>query len=157
MEECFEKLNAHGGDEPWQVFLPLINLPDSVNFSSDEMGMLLGLKDDNTFNATMELDVLHNSLIDAMKVLNADRRALTTRLQPQTSEGNKLSGTFSEKDWLTIRPAMIEVNSLAEAVRNQATRDNKQSREALEEVLALFRRKLEIKQKLEFPQDEKGA
>lgn len=157
IEFCFAKLKEHGGVEPWPVMMPLINLPDRENFTSDEMGMLLGLKEDDTFNATVELDVLHNSLIVAMKGLDTERRALTARLQVESFEGAKLAGTLSEQARLALRPAMIAVNSLAEAVRNQAARDSKQSRETLVSVLALFERKLDIKHNLEFLHDPNSA
>jgi hypothetical protein len=83
IEDCFENAGPrHEVDEPWQFVLPLANLPDPVHFSPDEMGMLLSLKNDDVFNSVAEMDVLHNSLIEALKVFNTERRNLTEQLQP---------------------------------------------------------------------------
>jgi len=51
IESCFEDAKKRKFDgEPWQFFLPLANPPDPIHFSSDEMGMLLALKNDVAFN-----------------------------------------------------------------------------------------------------------
>ena len=77
IEGCFAEAarREHKG-EPWQFVTPLANPPDPVYFSSEEMGMVLGLKNDDVFNLVLQMDVIHNSLIDIVRVLNTERRAL---------------------------------------------------------------------------------
>jgi hypothetical protein len=152
IEECFERARQSGEKyEPWQIYLPLANLADSVHFSSDEMGMLLGQKDDDVFNRVMSIDVVHNSLMDAFKVLNADRRSLASLLRPDNATGNVLSGVFTREEMLRLRPKMIEVNTLIEAVRAQAIEELKKSQQALNGLNELLRNKLDLKIRVQVP------
>src|SRR5437016_11506997 len=124
IESCFEGATQKGlKGEPWQFVLPLANPPDHVHFSSEEMGMLLALKHDDVFNMVVSMDVIHNSLSDAMKVLNSERRALTERLKHDEANGAVLSGELSKDEMLALRPRMIEVNTLIESIRASAKRD----------------------------------
>ena len=58
VEGCIEKAANEGfKGEPWQFVLPPANIPDAVKFSSEEMGMLLSLKNDDVFNKIAAMDV----------------------------------------------------------------------------------------------------
>jgi hypothetical protein len=61
VEELFQK--AEKDAEPWQFYIPMVNMPDPINFTSDEMGMLLSLKSDDVFNSVLAMDVNHNSFV----------------------------------------------------------------------------------------------
>jgi hypothetical protein len=90
-DECFEeagKKNFKG--EPWQFVLPLANLPDPIHFSSDEMGMLLALKNDDVFNLIASLDVVLNGLSAAFGTMNSVRRELGQRIKPDAVVGQSL-------------------------------------------------------------------
>lgn len=45
---------------------------DSIHFTPDEMGMLLGLKDNDIFNKVV-VDVKHNSIAKALTLMVAQR------------------------------------------------------------------------------------
>jgi hypothetical protein len=102
-DECFEaasKKNFKG--EPWQFVLPLANLPDPIHFSSDEMGMLLALKNDDVFNLVASLDVVLNGLSAAFGTMNSVRRELGQRIKPDAVVGHVFTGT-TRSFWLCVR------------------------------------------------------
>ncbi|NWG24632.1 MAG: hypothetical protein HXY30_09530 [Pseudorhodoplanes sp.] len=150
IEECFERARKDGFQgEPWQIVLPLANFPDSVHFSPDEMGMLLGLKDDDVFNAVATLDVVHNSLVEAVRSLSVSRRALASELTPDRVSGNTLSGVMDRDTIMRLKPQMIEVNELIEAIRTSAKTDFEESDLAMQQLVLLFRNRLQIGIRLE--------
>lgn len=151
IEDCFESDAKEGLErEPWELFLPLANFPDLVQFSQEEMGMLLALKNDDVFNLVLSTDIVHNSLIDGFQVLNIDRRALTDRIKPDKAEGNVLSSVLDRDQMLVLRPYMIEVNTLIEDIRTRAKRDYEESVNAMDRLQQLLREKLGLSYKLNF-------
>ena len=154
IQEHFEESFASAAQrkdrmEPWQFVLPLANPPDSVNFSSEEMGMLLSLKNDDVFNLVLSMDVIHNSLIDAVKVLNTERRALTERITAEEADGAVLSSNLDRDQMMALRPRMIEVNGLIDSIRDHAKRGFKESGAAMYSLHNLLRDELEITYNLE--------
>ena len=157
-EDCFAEAARRGStDEPWRFVLPLANPPDPVHFSSEEMGMLLALKNNDMFNLVLPMDVIHNSLIAAVKVLNTERAALTERLKTDEAEGAVLSSNLDRDQTLALRPRMINVNSLIEAIRTNAKRDFEESDEALDCLNKVLRDKLGLVYKLESTVKQKDA
>jgi hypothetical protein len=155
LEQSFERAAKHGGQaQPWQFFLPLANPPGPVHFSSDELGMLLAQKNHDVFNRVVVMDVLHNSLNDAVDLLSRERRALTDRLQASHVDGAVVSGELNRKEWLALQPQMIEVNSLIEGLRIQAKEDFEESGVAITRLNDLLRQKLGLAYKLEFKSQE---
>ena len=151
IEDSFAEAARRGHKgEPWQFVRPLANPPDPVHFSSDEMGMVLGLKNADVFNSVLQMDVIHNSLIATVRVLNIERRALTERLKVDEAEGPVLSSTLDKDQVLALRPRMIDVNSLIVSVRADAKRGFEESDQALNGLHEMLRDKLGIAYKLEF-------
>ena len=150
IETCYKSALKLGGEsEPWNFMIPLANPPEFVFFSADEMAMLLALKDNELFNLVMSLDVIHNSLVEMLKLLNVTRKDLTDRLKVQQIDGTTLSGVFSENEKLALRPKMIEVNALAEQVRMLAKNYYDDSAKALEQLAELLRSKLNLTYSIE--------
>lgn len=148
--ECFEKMDQEEAEvEPWQVFLPLVNPPNPVQFSADEMAMLLGLKDLETFNLVLPLDVVHNSLITSLNALNLARSRLTDEIPAFHSEGQTLTSVLDKEQYMALRPAMIEVNTLAESVKSMADDSLKQADNALHRLHRLLHENLGIEYRLE--------
>jgi hypothetical protein len=149
IEGCFEEAKKKGvKGEPWQIVLPLANPPDHVHFSSDEMGMLLAQKDDDIFNAVVEIDVIHNSLVDALKVMQTLRMNLADRLVAEEVAGNKVSGVIPVAEGIKLRPKMIEVNMLVDNVRALVAKDFDECGVALDRLQELLRRTLGLSYKL---------
>ncbi len=135
--------------EPWQFYLPIANLPDSIHFSADEMGMLLSLKDDETFNLVLSMDVIHNSLIAAVKVLNEERLKLTERLAAAEMNGSVASSDLTAQQMQVLAPQMHVVNDLILNLRERARTDFEESQRALEGLHSLLQRSLGFTYKLE--------
>jgi hypothetical protein len=150
VEDCFATAAKRGlKGEPWQFLLPLANLPDPIHFSAEEMGMLLALKNNDVFNFVVSMDIVHNSIIDAFKVLNIERRALTERLPAGEVEGTTVSGILDKDRMLSLRPRMIEVNSLIESIRTEAKKGFDESSQALDHLQKVLREKLKLTYKFE--------
>ena len=104
--------------------------------------MVLGLKDNEVFNKVVDLDVIHNSIIEAAKVMSSERRALGERLKADEAKGAMLSGNLDKAAYFALKPHMIEVNSLIEAIRNNAKRDAAESFLAMKSLHKLFKERL---------------
>ena len=113
------------------------------------MGMMLSLKDDDVFNSVVAMDTVHNSLVATVRVANAERRALSEKLDAEYAEGEVVGGTLTRDQALKLRPRMIEVNTLVEAVRTQAGTAFKESGEAMDGLHKLLRDKVGISYTLE--------
>lgn len=149
IEGCFAAAARRGHKgEPWQFVLPLANPPDPVHFSSEEMAMVLGLKNDDVFNLVLPMDIIHNSLIATVKVLSTERKSLTEQLKADKAEGVVLSSTLDRDQDLALRPRMIDVNSLIVSVRADAKRGFEESDQALNDLHEILRDKLGVTYKL---------
>lgn len=151
LEERFSLAKKDGFDgEPWQMILQLANPPPEVNFSADEMGMLLSLKSDNLFNIILSLDSRHNSLIEAMRLYNAQRTSLQETLKIDSYDGSLASGMMSKQESLALRPTMVSLNQLVLDTQRLSIEYVVESRKALTELEQLFNSKLEMKYRVEF-------
>jgi hypothetical protein len=149
IEACFEGAGRRGlVGEPWQFVLPLANPPNPIHFSSEEMGMLLAQKVDEVFNSVLSIDVLHNGLIDAVKTLNDRRMALTERIAAGKVEGEVAVGGLAHAELLAIRPRMIELNTLIEQLRADASKAVEESGDVLGRLHQLLREKLGLPYRL---------
>lgn len=129
--------------ELWQYVPPLANPPPLVHFSSDEMGMLLGLKDDDVFNAVVSLDEVHNGMVETIKVYKELRLALADRMPaPIAWQGATLVGALTNEQLAALRPLMINVESVITQLRSGTASDAKVSGEALDRLVALLRDRL---------------
>jgi hypothetical protein len=151
-EGCFERAREAGAvvGEPWQFVLPTANTADPVHFSMDELGMLLSLKNNEVFNSLVGMDMIHNSLIDVLKLFNVQRRDLTERLPPPTTagQGNMLGGYAPPEVFAALRPRMIEVNMLAEQLRNGAKNDFTEATKVIASLVQLLHDKLGLSYKV---------
>jgi hypothetical protein len=141
------KSNSKG--EPWQFVLPLMNFPDPVHLSAEEMGMVLGLQGIDVFNTIASLDIAHNSLIEATRVMSVERRVLVERLKADQFRGNVLSGELDQETLLALKPQMIGVDSLIEQIRVDATRGAAEASTALNSLHKLFQERLGLAYKIE--------
>lgn len=143
VEEARSEGQARGMAEAWQATLPIGNPPDTVHFSADEMGMILNQKDVRAFNAIVDLDVRHNSLIDVVKLFNSERNALSERLaeNTETFDGPSGGAVFTGPQLQRIRPRMITVNSLVEHIRSLSSENVDASNEGIRLLRALLQEK----------------
>jgi len=145
IEECFAEAAKKGmHDEPWRFVLPLASLPLAVNFSSEEMGMLLAQRDDQVFNSMSETDVLYNHFVGALATLQVIRRDLMERIPPDKVYGVVLP----REEYAALRPRMIEVNALIEQLRKDAHDGVKAAGSLLHRLQYLLRKRLDLPYKV---------
>jgi hypothetical protein len=145
IEDCFEKAAREKLEgNPWQFVVPLGNFADAVQFSPDEMSMLLGLKDMQVFNMVMDMDVRHNAVLDAARLMSAERRALTQQLQADEFEGARLSGVMDPKMQLLLMPKIIEVDSVIAQTSHDAKNGTEDSYAAMNAIQKLLKARLGV-------------
>ncbi|MET4173839.1 hypothetical protein ABIB99_004939 [Bradyrhizobium sp. LA6.1] len=132
----------------WQMVLPVANLPDAVDFSADEMALVLSL-DDQTFNQIAALDKLHESTIAIFCSYGQQREALVQKFgaSMQGSIGTTQL-TKEDAEWLAPRAHML--NDLVVAMKQRTEVDAVEARDGLTSVHSLFVKELGIKKRLEF-------
>lgn len=69
-------LEKNGIKHPWQAIEPLVGLEPSISFTSDELGMLLNLKDDDVFNSIVTIDDALCTIIDLAYRYEKEREIL---------------------------------------------------------------------------------
>ena len=143
--ESFERADTSGfKGEPWQFVIPIANPPSPVNFTADEMGMLLSLKDDDVFNNVLSMDSVHNGLVEVLNVHQERRSSLSEALPVEEADGKIVSSVLSEKQVLALRPKLIEINELVHAIRDEAQRSEQESEVAMFALQELFKAKMGI-------------
>ena len=145
MDESLGKLKEeeHTGGEPWQVTLPIANLTGEVNFSTEEMALLLSLKEDDMFNSMASFDMIHNSTIELFRTY-ADKRESLLAIMPASMNGMVGSTALSQEQMLFIRPKMVEANHLILSMNQRCLQDAQESGEILEKLNAILNDKLNL-------------
>jgi hypothetical protein len=134
--------------ELWQTLLPILNIGDPVHINETEKHTLFELHNDEAFASVVDLDAIHNSLMEILREYRDMRNALMQSMKPSGFLGGAASGEFTRQEWLKIAPRVFEVNSIAEALRDRAKQDFTSASRALELVAPLMREKLGMKIKV---------
>lgn len=154
LEGTFAKAEEAGFEgEPWQIYLPLANTPAPVQFSTDEMAMLLSLKDDDLFNDIVSFDAVHNGTIDIFQTLNERRLALTAEL-PSEMDGAKGETKLTREQLLFLKPKMVEVNMLVEDMRKWCRTEEHNAQTLLTRLHAVLKDKVGLTIKIAFKSDK---
>lgn len=153
IEECFEEASARNfRGEPWQFVCPLANPPEPVRFSSDELGLLLGQRNDEVFNLVASLDYVHNGILPVVTSYNSKRVELGERIAAisniQQADGPLFGGIASERDMQALRPRMFDLNSMAESIRVHAGADFTECDAVLYKLHSLLKERLGLRHKL---------
>ena len=150
LEDCFRASNHKDSQqEPWQFYRPLVTLPNTVFFSSEEMSMLVGMKNDHILNLVLPLDTVHNTLLSTVANLQKERAILLEQLKADKFIGEIGTVVFDQDELLKARPQMISINQMFEGLRAHAKRGTGESKEALYALHKLLRDKLELHYNLE--------
>jgi hypothetical protein len=135
--------------EPWQRFQPLANIPERINFSKDDLALLMSLRDDKVLNELLGFDRIHNSTIDIMNLLSRRRQELIDRLPaPNYFEGLKGSGVIPPQVRAAFMPRMLEVNSLFDQEYSTWGDKHLRAYQILKDLAALFEKKAGLKHKI---------
>lgn len=145
LEECLGKLATEECTdwEPWQVVLPIANPVEPVHFSTDEMAMLLSLKENDFFNDLASLDLIHNSTIELFRKHAALRESLLEML-PANMDGMVGEIALSREKAMYVRPKMVEINGLIGAMYERCIQDTDHAWDVLERLTALLNDKLKL-------------
>lgn len=144
-----------GLTELFQVVQPPVPIADKVEFSSEEMALLLSV-DAKLFNAVAALDNLHNSTVALFELYLTRRTSVLERFGATMSGSIGTTGlTETEKNWLA--PRAVELNGLAAAMLQQAKDGAIRTWRATELLHAMLERDFGLKQKLERDPDVPAA
>jgi hypothetical protein len=144
-ENSFREAEERGfTGEPWRFIRPLTNLPQPINFSDREMGMLLSLKDQNAFNSLCELDESHNNIIEIANLFSKDRIALTARLDPALNVNGIITGDTQGEEFRPLQLHMFELDSLVVQLGRSTAASLEQSRSALSQLSSVLGNKLDM-------------
>jgi len=134
--------------EPWSALLPLANLPERVRFSTDEIALLLSLKNDPLFNGIVSFDVVYNGTVEVFETYGRRRLAATEALSAQMHGVIGVTQLSREQAaWLAPRAA--ELNQLATGIRARVTKDRTRARELVVELHKTLAEKLGLSFKIE--------
>lgn len=139
--------------EPWQIYVSIANPPEPISFSSEEMALVLSLKDDDIFNKLMNIDNCHSALLSAVSAFNRSRGGLEESLAAMTTivdeQGQQVSHAILGKDISHVRPRMIEVNGLAQSLMLATNQELARCDSVLPALNQLLREKCGIAYKVE--------
>ena len=143
------KKNLGADVRPWMVIEPIMNAPDHIHFETDEIVMLLGLKDYALFNDLAELDERHNGTLKAISVYNERRLELTPLMPADSFRGNVGSGWSDDQRFLPLMPRMIEVDSIIRAIIPQCAAQASDAWSVLERLQKLLASKVGTQVRIE--------
>lgn len=146
---AYERGLEDGLEEPWQFVMPIVNVPDRVEFSTDEMSMLLSLGNDDVFNDLASLDQVHNSLCSVFQTYKLRRMMLTDLLPSGEMAGVRGFTNLTEAQVAILRPKMAELNDLVQSLSIACPRDTATAEDVLQRLADLLREKVGITQRIQ--------
>jgi hypothetical protein len=137
--------------EPWQSILPILNLPDRVIFTPEEMSMLMAQDDNNLFNTLLSMDSIHNSTLAIFSEYAKRREELQAQVSVQKMVGNVGTIVLSEEERRRLGPLMFELNDLLDGLKGRSRRDADEGYAALQALSSLLRSELGLKLRISLP------
>ena len=136
--------------EFWEYVLPIVNPLEPVYFSSEELGMLIAMNDDDVFNMVMPLDRVHHGILVTVRVHHKERATLLTKLEAESVDGNMGHAALDPIQMAKLRPQMINVNEIVRQMYANTQRGLEDSRVALLKLHKLLEDKIGLQYRLEF-------
>jgi hypothetical protein len=148
MQSSFEEAARRGLKwDPWQIVQPMVPANDPVNFTAEEMALILSI-DDKLFNEIASMDQLHNSTAALFDLYGTMRQKVMERFGAVMSGNIGVTGlTQSEHDWLA--PRATELNGLIAVLQQRAIEDGKEAWSVLVKLRDSLEKNLGIKHRLE--------
>jgi hypothetical protein len=128
----------------WQILRPLASIPAHVDFSADELSVLMSLKDNDLFNTVVNLDAVHNNFLDSFSTFNARKSNLVDAMPGAVIDSSKVESFFTEEQMMVLGPKMHEVDRLIEELRTRIQLDYSEADHALDALHALLNDKLKL-------------
>jgi hypothetical protein len=136
--------NGHN-NEPWTSVRPLMNPPEKITFLSEEMSLLLELKDDRLFNSLFSLDRVHGALVEILGDFRVERERLFSQMPSQPLEGGVVQISLNKEQVQALRPRMELVNYLVRTAHEWCEKDSRTASDALDRLQVLVREQLNLK------------
>jgi hypothetical protein len=133
-EHVESALKARPNEAPWSIVEPIVNLPERVSFTSEEMAMLMGLKESILINEVMNLELGHNSLLDAMAAYGTARMAVADSMKGQVIGGGVVHANLTLDEAALLMPKMMALNGLIMHIHGRAKAEYEASGRILEKV-----------------------
>ena len=153
LEESFQRARQDDrAMEPWGFVRELAPLPNQVQFTYDELNMLMGLGNYDVFNSVLNMEPVHESTIELVRTFHHHRVKLLERLPISRVRDTVASSDLDPAHMESLRLQMNAVNSLIEQLREFSERGRDESRSALRDLCSLLRDELEIQQGVKFPE-----
>lgn len=141
MEDCYQNSDPKQHDEPFTFVSPLVTLPENVNFSTDELALVLSLKHESLIENLMSLDSIHNDTCKIFKTYN-DLRSDFQHTTPADMDGNVAASYFSQDEMRSARPRMVVMNNLIIAMRERAKQDFNFAEKVANDLVAAINKNL---------------
>ncbi len=119
-----KKMPTPDAPHPWRFVLPLANVLHPVNFSADELSLLLRLKENDLLNRAALSCRAHNTQLSAIQTYSTQRMNMSADM-PSTVTGNHGVAIFTHRQMQKFGPRWAELNSLIIYVRDGVTKDRK--------------------------------
>ncbi len=115
----------------WQVLIPVVNLPNTIEISADELSILVSHRNFSLLNEVADADRIHSGALATWEAYKTRRAALGEKM-PAMVDSSGSGRSYLDSDQLAaLGPLMAELNSMADALFATAERDAKQSLKTL--------------------------
>jgi hypothetical protein len=152
MQQYFEEGKAAGMDEPWTFVKPLASSFDDVQFTSEEMALVLAL-DAPLFNDLMPWDAIHNGLMDVFELYGRKRADLLDRF-PAAMTGMVGRIVLTGNERMAIGPHVAELNHMIAALQKRIINDSEEAWSLNERVFELVKKEFGLNRKLQRKPDQ---
>lgn len=133
-DQCKDFLDNEKREPPyWTFIIPILNMPDEVHFSSEEMSFLFSTKNDEVFNNLLNLEPIYNSIIPAWTEYKLIRERFSSFVEQKVVKDGVSEARFDASGKGGIM--LFEINSLAENLVERADKDFTEARETLDSLM----------------------
>ena len=129
---------------------PYGTFPNSVFFTSEELSLLLSLKNYEVFNSIIILDQKHEALIENVKLYTKERENLFSRFKPYRFNGQVGINAISQQEMISLEPSMVIVKTILAQLQESSRIMHSEVNVVISELHKLLTEKLELEHKLQF-------
>lgn len=138
LHKCITQI-GEDSTEYWNVVIPTVNPSQKINFTTDEMAMIMALRDHSLFNIIINCDKIQNSWVDAMETYRRIRESLFEQLHPDDIYGDIGRSNLTREQYLRHYSKMTALNSIIQHLLDNADRDLKEAQFSLERLSSLLK------------------
>jgi hypothetical protein len=152
IEEQFAEAKEAGLlGEPWRFFKPFSSSLTHFHFTAGEKATLLELKNDELMNETLLLEPKHYHYVESLRTLNQLLFDLVEKVVPREVKGDRGKVELPQEEFMKLRPRMIQINSLIDQLRVEASEDAETYGKLLEQLAKLYKQRLQLPFTITFP------